>query len=612
MIQFVFVSFQCNPATIRTTSSATTSGCAPTLNLQFPMENNKVSANQQNQTIISNATSVSSSSLTSSTQQQTIGGTSAAAATAVASTSNSLSSSTVVTQASTYCKRYMTGSLMRSQTIVGTVTGATSGIGTGVGGGGGVGGCGSTSGYTVKTNTITTANNIRYQSKLLNPNTGNTQTAAVLATHQQAMTTTMMMTTTTGNNAMTATNSNNLISTASSSSMYGLTLNSNKTSTMTTTTATTIGNAATTTGPYGSTSGGAGATTTKLTAIEREREQGGDYLIEICGRYLNIYGQGALRFIDKQWNPTKANDVHTLNFSYINFNSIASILGRIKVRFPHAENFVFRETNINSLGQLNALAELQGISSLSIDIEGNSITTKDLWRQYCIYRLSHWGLKMLNGLEVSEKEIEKSNQIYAGLSDLILWSMPDSMLQPLLTRLRLDESCTASKMLPKQWLLKPDNKSLRLVVGKEALQWKKSTNQELHQQLPTPQQVRHLQNQYYNNCYNNVDCTNTSSSSNQQQFIAASSVTLSSAMFPPASSSSSLSSSTSTTTSLTTRERGKIHFTLMMENTCNAVEKLHKLEQLWPTMLLNIVRNTLLDYTQLDVYIRNLMAEIMK
>lgn len=60
---------------------------------------------------------------------------------------------------------------------------------------------------------------------------------------------------------------------------------------------------------------------------EREREQGGDYLIEICGRYLNIYGLGALRFIDKQWNPQKANDVHTLNFSYINFNNIASILG---------------------------------------------------------------------------------------------------------------------------------------------------------------------------------------------------------------------------------------------------------------------------------------------
>lgn len=67
------------------------------------------------------------------------------------------------------------------------------------------------------------------------------------------------------------------------------------------------------------------STTAKQT--EREREQGGDYLIEICGRYLNIYGLGALRFIDKQWNTQKANDVHTLNFSYINFNNIASILG---------------------------------------------------------------------------------------------------------------------------------------------------------------------------------------------------------------------------------------------------------------------------------------------
>lgn len=294
-------------------------------------------------------------------------------------------------------------------------------------------------------------------------------------------------------------------------------------------------------------------TVSKPSAAEREREQGGDYLIEICGRYLNIYGQGALRFIDKQWNPSKANDVHTLNFSYINFNSIVCMLGRIKIRFPHAEHFVFRETNISSLGQLNALAELQGLTSLVIDVEGNTITSKPSWRAYTIYRLSHWGLKLLNGQEVSEAETEAANAMYAGLSNLVLWSMPDVMLQPLLARLRLDESCTASKLSPKEWLLRAENKSLRLVVGKEALQWKKTTT------------------------------TTTTTGDGGMT-----------AMTP------------------SVRDRGRQHFALMLENTCNAVEKLHKLETLWPSMLLDIVRNTLLDYAQLDVYLRNLMAELMK
>ncbi|XP_051861332.1 uncharacterized protein LOC117572003 [Drosophila albomicans] len=300
----------------------------------------------------------------------------------------------------------------------------------------------------------------------------------------------------------------------------------------------------------------AAITVSKPSAAEREREQGGDYLIEICGRYLNIYGQGALRFIDKQWNPAKANDVHTLNFSYINFNSIVCMLGRIKVRFPHAEHFVFRETNISTLGQLNALAELQGLSSLLIDAEGNAITGKPAWRAYAIYRLSHWGLKQLNGQEISEAEVEAANSTYAGLSNLVLWSMPDGMLQPLLARLRLDETCTASKLSPKDWLLRAENKSLRLVVGKEALQWKKAQS-------------------------NTVAMVESN----------AGGVT---AMAPSA------------------RDRGRQHFALLLENTCNAVEKLHKLETLWPSMLLDIVRNTLLDYAQLDVYLRNLMAELMK
>lgn len=302
----------------------------------------------------------------------------------------------------------------------------------------------------------------------------------------------------------------------------------------------------------------AAITVTKPSAAEREREQGGDYLIEICGRYLNIYGQGALRFIDKQWNPAKANDVHTLNFSYINFNNIVAILGRIKVRFPHAEHFVFRETNISTLGQLNALAELQGLTSLLIDGEGNAIIGKPSWRAYAIYRLSHWGLKQLNGEGITDAEVEAANATYAGLSNLVLWSMPDGMLQPLLARLRLDETCTASKLSPKEWLQRAENKSLRLVVGKEALQWKKATS---------------------------TATTTTGGTGCDASGIA---------MTPSA------------------RDRGRQHFSQLLENTCDAVEKLHKLETLWPSMLLDIVRNTLLDYAQLDVYLRNLMSELMK
>lgn len=275
----------------------------------------------------------------------------------------------------------------------------------------------------------------------------------------------------------------------------------------------------------------------KSNVSDREREQGGDYLIEICGRYLNVYGSGAIKFVDRQWNAQKANDVNTLKFSYVNFNSIAAILGRVKNRFPSAEHIVFRETNISALGQLNALAEIQGIVSVTIEAEGNPICTKS-WRLYAVYRLAHWGVKTINDAPVTEQEIDDARQAYAGLSDLVLWSLPDALIEPLLLRLHLDETCTASKMTAKQWLMSADE-SLRIVVGKEALQCRSVTAAESD-----------------------------------------------------------------------TRYRGRQCLATMITNTYSAVEKLQQLEQLWPTILLDLIKNALMDYAQMDAYLSSLMSDI--
>ncbi|XP_037948788.1 uncharacterized protein LOC119680166 [Teleopsis dalmanni] len=451
------------------------------------------------------------------------------------------------------CKRYMPGSLMRSQTIASSSSNSNSNSSANNAL------QAASNGYGKHSNIAKLNAGLQIPTKQNTANNSHT-TNATTASNVTA-TPTYTTTTVTNNKITPATNS--------------------------TTTATTLATA-TATGPAVVT------TSTKHADRERDREQGGDYLIEICGRYLNIYGQGALRFIDKQWNSTKASDVHTLNFSYINFDSVTTVLPRIKFRFPNAENFVFRETNISCLGQLNALGELQGITSLCIDPEGNPVTTKYLWRQYAVYRLSHWGLKQLNGVEVTEADIEKANIIYAGLSDLVLWSMPEVMLQPLLARLRLDETCTASKMSPKEWLAKEENKSLRLVVGKEALQWKKSNNT--------------------NNISNNAN--NSSNNHSNANIIFGPQLNTCDIVYPMLCSAGNGVAVgalvTQNTSALSTRERGKIHFALLLENTCNAIEKLHKLETLWPSLLLDIVRNTLLDYSQMDVYVCNLMDEIMK
>lgn len=210
---------------------------------------------------------------------------------------------------------------------------------------------------------------------------------------------------------------------------------------------------------------------------------------------------------------------------------------------------------------------MQGIQSLVIEPAGNAVCAK-LWRPYAIYRLSHWGVRQINGEDVRPAEADEAHRMYEGLSDLVLWSLPDTVLDPLLVRLRLEETCTASRLTAKQWLMQADG-ALRSVVGKEALQG-----------VVLPSQLT------------GSGTTGSSGKSGRNAQ-------------PPADDSGGGGWAVSQQ-----QQRGKRHLRSMMVNTCDAVEKLQQLEQLWPGMLMEIIRNTLLDYAQLDVYVRNMMAEL--
>ncbi|KAK4884600.1 hypothetical protein RN001_000871 [Aquatica leii] len=275
--------------------------------------------------------------------------------------------------------------------------------------------------------------------------------------------------------------------------------------------------------------------------VEKDREQGGDYLIEISGRHLNIYGQAALRFIDKSWSMSKAKDVNTVNFNYANFNSIIGVLNKLKQRFPNTDSFVFKETNIQCLGQLNALAEVQGLSALTIENDGNPIVHKE-WKTYAIYRLAHWGLRFINGKEVTEEDINNANEEYQSLSDIVLWTLPNVLLQPLLIRLQLDVGQKITEQSAKKWLLSADP-ALRSVVIKEALQCKKGIISQ---------------------------------------------------------------------DDLLLRQKAKSFLGSILDETCNAVNKLRRLDDEWPGILHETVRNILLDYTQIDMYMKNKLQELKR
>lgn len=79
---------------------------------------------------------------------------------------------------------------------------------------------------------------------------------------------------------------------------------------------------------------------------------------------------------------------------------------------------------------------------------------------------------MLFTVQVDDVQISKSSDTFKGLSNLVLYSLPESLLTPLLNKLQLDYSAEESAC---KWL-KSSDPALRNVVCKEALQWRKNGN----------------------------------------------------------------------------------------------------------------------------------------
>lgn len=113
--------------------------------------------------------------------------------------------------------------------------------------------------------------------------------------------------------------------------------------------------------------------------IGRTFEQGRDFLIELDADQLSVYGPQSLKFLDRPWNRQRALRAMTVQFNFVSFDDLVPFLPRFRQTFPNVENFEFVETDIRSMGQLNALALFQGITSLVISSEGNPITSRGLW-----------------------------------------------------------------------------------------------------------------------------------------------------------------------------------------------------------------------------------------
>lgn len=58
---------------------------------------------------------------------------------------------------------------------------------------------------------------------------------------------------------------------------------------------------------------------------------------------------------------------------------------------------------MESLSQINALGQIPGLKTLTIESEGNPILQLSLWRMYAVYRLGPT-IELINGATVSIEE----------------------------------------------------------------------------------------------------------------------------------------------------------------------------------------------------------------
>ena len=59
-----------------------------------------------------------------------------------------------------------------------------------------------------------------------------------------------------------------------------------------------------------------------------------DYLAELEGDTLSLYGPGVLDAIDKTWGMAAAGAVTTVSFKFIDFDELTKHLSKIRARFP--------------------------------------------------------------------------------------------------------------------------------------------------------------------------------------------------------------------------------------------------------------------------------------
>ncbi|XP_040536651.1 leucine-rich repeat-containing protein 49 isoform X3 [Gallus gallus] len=148
------------------------------------------------------------------------------------------------------------------------------------------------------------------------------------------------------------------------------------------------------------------------------------HLVELEGDTLYLYGSGALECLDRNWSVQTAGTIVTVSFVFIEFDEIVQVLTKLKIKFPNSVHLKFKETNLVALQQLNALAQLHRMEQLTVDPQGNPVVNFTLWKYYVLFRLNHFNLQKINGIEVTQDDVVMAERLFGILAYVASSELP--------------------------------------------------------------------------------------------------------------------------------------------------------------------------------------------
>ncbi|KAM9533015.1 leucine-rich repeat-containing protein 49 isoform 5-T5 [Guaruba guarouba] len=140
------------------------------------------------------------------------------------------------------------------------------------------------------------------------------------------------------------------------------------------------------------------------------------HLVEVEGDTLCLYGAGALECLDRNWSVQTAGIIVTVSFMFIEFDEIVQVLTKLKIKFPNFVHLKLKETNLVTLQQFNAFAQVHRIEQLTVDPQGNPVVNFTLWKYYVLFRLNHFNLQKINGIKVTENDIVMAERLFGILA----------------------------------------------------------------------------------------------------------------------------------------------------------------------------------------------------